>query len=103
MFGRLGLKPRVSGNGHNQLPDGREVRLALYMTERCPYCWVVFRAAERLGVNFEYRNILADSTHLSDLVTLTGRRTVPCMLIDNKPMFESSQIVAWLDENFLGS
>lgn len=29
----------------------------------------------------------------------TGRRTVPCLYIDNQPMFESQDIMEWLRDN----
>jgi glutaredoxin len=101
--GRFGAKRRLGGSGHSELPDGGKVHLALYTAKRCSYCWVVHRAVEQLAVDCEYRDIVADSTHLSDLVRLTGRRTVPCMLVDGQPMFESVKIVEWLYENYEGS
>lgn len=103
MFERLGVKERAGGTGYNQLRAGGEVHLALYMTQRCWYCRAVFTAADRLGVDLEYRNILRDEGHLRELLALTGRRTVPCMLIDGEPLFESARIVEWFSENLSGS
>lgn len=45
------------------------------------------------------KNILQDEANLHRLVKDTGRRTVPCLYIDNKPMFESADISRWLDQN----
>jgi glutaredoxin len=103
MFERFGVKKRAGGDGLNELPGGGSVHLVLYMTDRCGYCRIVFRVADRLGVNFEYRNTLRESMHREELIALTGRRTVPCMLVDGDPMFESAHISEWLQETFSGS
>ena len=43
------------------------------------------------------RDIHADREALSQLLELTGRRTVPVLLIDGVPLPESRVIMAWLD------
>ena len=82
------------------LPNGNEVHLALYKYDTCPYCRYVYRAIDRLAVNIEYRDIRQDRTHQAALVQTTGRRTVPCLFINGAPMFESADIVAWLQGQF---
>lgn len=52
-----------------------------------------------LSIKVEMLDILSSRENLNRLVQDTGRRTVPCMYIDNKPMFESRDIVAWLRKN----
>jgi glutaredoxin len=73
--------------------------LALYYFESCPFCVMVLRAIEKLNIAVEYRDIFSDSEHLNKLVSDTGKRTVPCLYIDGKPMFESSDIMDWLAQN----
>lgn len=60
---------------------------------------MVLQAAEQLGLDLELRDISQAPEHLKKLVQDTGRRTVPCLYIDNKPMFESRDIINWLKEN----
>jgi glutaredoxin 3 len=103
MFERFGVKQRAGGDGFNDLSTGDRVHLVLYMTDRCGYCRIVFKAADSLGVNLEYRNVLRDSKHLQGLISLTGRRTVPCLLVNGESMFESARISEWLHETFSGS
>jgi glutathione S-transferase len=38
-----------------------------------------------------------DRQHRSDLQAHTGRTTVPCLVIDDAHLFESADIVAWLE------
>lgn len=54
---------------------------------------------DRLEINVEMRDIMTNRAHLQQLVADTGRRTVPCLYIDGKPMHESADIVRWLEVN----
>ena len=40
-----------------------------------------------------------DENNFNKLVNDTGRKTVPCLYIDDKPMHESDDINAWLMQN----
>ena len=84
------------------VPDGvpapDQVRsLALYKYDSCPYCARVMRVIERLGLDVEFRDVLRERQHRSDLQAHTGRTTVPCLVIDDAYLFESADIVAWLE------
>jgi glutaredoxin len=76
--------------------------LELYYFESCPYCQIVLEAIDRIGVAVTYKDIHANPAFLQKLVADTGRRTVPCLYIDNKPMHESRDIIAWLEKNASG-
>lgn len=56
-------------------------------------------ALDRLEIQVEMCDIHADINHLNKLVNDTGRRTVPCLYIDGRPMHESADIVRWLEAN----
>ncbi|MBK26443.1 MAG: NrdH-redoxin [Halobacteriovorax sp.] len=74
-------------------------KLALYYFESCPFCVMVINLINQLNLDVEFRDIFTNQDHLNKLMSDTGKRTVPCLYIDNKPMFESSDIMAWLEEN----
>jgi len=93
---------RLGGDGANVLPNGRQVVLALYKSDRCPFCFRVYRAIDRLGVNVEYRDVRVEPRWKSDLLERTGRTQVPCLFVDGEPMFESLDIVRWLERSFGG-
>lgn len=74
-------------------------KLSLYYYESCPFCQVVLRAIDRLDIHVELCDILENEEHLNQLLSDTGRRTVPCLYIDGTPMHESADIIRWLDAN----
>ncbi len=74
-------------------------KLELFKFDACPFCVFVMDKIDDLNILVEMKDIQRDSESYKRLVSDTGKRTVPCLYIDNKPMFESSDIVAWLIEN----
>jgi len=73
--------------------------LALYYFDLCPFCQFVLVTIRQLNLDVELRDITAEQVHLDQLLADTGRRTVPCLYIDGKPMHESGDIVRWLKQN----
>ena len=73
--------------------------LVLFKFDACPYCRVVQRSLQQLGLHIEQRDTRAEPRFREQLLRRTGRTQVPCLFIDNQPMFESLDIVAWLEEN----
>ena len=73
--------------------------LALYKYDLCGYCRRVLRVIDELGVEIELRDTLKQRRWREDLYERTGRTQVPCLLIDDQPMFESADIIAWLRAN----
>ena len=74
--------------------------LVLYHFEACPYCAKVRKAAAELGVELEMRDTRQEERYREELVALTGKTQVPCLVIDGRPMHESDDIVAWLKETY---
>lgn len=75
--------------------------LALYYYDGCFFCHRVRRAADKLGIKLEERNILRSREHMSALVEARGRRTVPVLHITRADgqvewMPESEDIVDFL-------
>lgn len=73
--------------------------LDFYYFEECPYCQRVIRVIKNLKISVNWKNIHDDAASMKHLVDVTGRRTVPCLFIDGKPMHESLDIIEWLEEN----
>lgn len=77
-------------------------RLALYYFPYCPFCVMVGRAIERLGLDIERRNIRQDHAWAEELYEGGGRTTVPCLRIETPDgairwLYESRDIIAWLE------
>ncbi len=73
--------------------------LELYKYDSCPFCQRVMQVIDSENIMVEMKDIMSNVENLQKLTGDTGRRTVPCLYIDGKPMFESSDIISWLQEN----
>lgn len=71
--------------------------LVLYKYDACPYCRKVLRALETLDLPVALEDTRMDRSARGRLLERTGRTQVPCLFIDGEPMFESDDIIAWLE------
>jgi glutaredoxin len=74
--------------------------LDYYFFPECPYCHRVERVINQLNIKVNYFDINNNSDALKKLLNDTGKKTVPCLYINGKPMHESADIIIWLKENF---
>lgn len=77
------------------------MKLELYYYDQCPFCQRVLRTIDQLGLKDRIllKNTLTSSENAQFHQRTTGRSTVPCLYIDDNPLFESSDIMKWLDSN----
>ncbi|MCI5051791.1 MAG: glutaredoxin [Simkaniaceae bacterium] len=73
--------------------------LKLYMRKTCPFCQKVATYLKEKGRKIEMVDIGEDDTAREELIKNGGKRQVPCLFIDGKPMYESNDIIQWLDKN----
>ena len=74
--------------------------LKLYMFSECPYCQKVLREIETSGrTDVELHNIHESEDDRQELIRVGGKQQVPCLFVDGKPMYESGDIVLWLQEH----
>ncbi len=73
--------------------------LDFYYFDACPYCQRVLNVITKHKIKVNYKDIYDGTTNLQKLIQITGRKTTPCLFIDGDPMFESLDIVAWLEKN----
>ena len=74
-------------------------KLELFKFDSCPFCQLVMSDIESKRVLVQYLDIYENRENMDRLLQDTGRRTVPCLYIDNQPMFESRDIMHWIDQN----
>ena len=55
--------------------------LVLYHFNGCPFCTLVRREIEALGIDVELRDIYADTKYFEELLEARGRTTVPVLRI----------------------
>ncbi len=77
-------------------------RLSLYGYPQCPFCSRVLHAIDALGLDIEFRNTMQGDEYQRELMTATGRSTVPVLRIESEHgkvewMPESVDIVAYLE------
>ena len=76
------------------------MKLELFMGDTCPYCRLVKKESEKQGrTDVAYCNIDRSEAELQRLVEVGGKRQIPCLFIDGKPLYESKDIVEWLRAN----
>lgn len=81
------------------MPTNHE--LELYVMTGCPYCIKVKNFLASNGISIPQRNITTDRTAERHLIAVGGKRQVPCLFIDGKPLYESSDIITWVQKNML--
>jgi glutaredoxin 2 len=73
--------------------------LELYYFDACPYCQRVLTVIEKNKIKVTFLDIYENTNNMQKLMMITGRKTVPCLFIDGDPMFESLDIMNWLEDN----
>ena len=74
--------------------------LELYKKDTCPYCRKVMSFISSTGrTDIVYKDIIEDPEAAETLVRVGGKRQVPCLFIDGKPLYESMDIIKWLESN----
>jgi glutathione S-transferase len=54
---------------------------------------------DRLDKKIPMRDIQTEDGARDDLIKIGGKGQVPCLVIDGEPLYESSDIVQWLEAN----
>lgn len=71
--------------------------LELYIMPGCPFCRKVLSYMERRDIDIPLRDITANPNDRSTLQNVGGKVQVPCLFIDGKPLYESDDIIAYLE------
>ena len=73
----------------------------LYQFPECPFCQLVLRELDKLKIEIPIKNTRTDPVARQELIDLTGRTQVPCLVIDGEPLLESSDIVNYLRQEYI--
>ncbi len=75
-------------------------KLTLYVGTTCPFCKKVEDFMKDNGIDsVEIKNIDEDKEAREYLVEKGGKKQVPCLFIGEKPLYESLDIIKYLNEN----
>ncbi len=74
----------------------------LYYYPSCPFCQRVLRFMDARGIadKIVLKNIHADDEADATLVRVGGKHQVPCLFVDGEPMYESADIIDYLERAF---
>ncbi len=75
--------------------------LLLYQYKACPYCRRVLRFMQQHDIEIPLRDTLFDRSARAELIEAGGKGQVPALMIDDQVLYESSDIIAWMDENLV--
>ena len=67
----------------------------LYYKKACPYCQKVLKYLEGHGITLDMRDTTQPGIQ-NDLVRIGGKKQVPCLVVDGRPLYESDDIIAYL-------
>lgn len=69
--------------------------LTLYYVPWCYYCHKVINYLKRINKQIPLKDI-QDPGNREELITIGGMSQVPCLVIGDEALYESSDIIAWL-------
>lgn len=75
--------------------------LVLYKQDACPFCQKVMRFMDANNIEIEQKDIIEDKENKKYLIENGGQDLVPCLFIDGKPLYESDEIITYLEENLV--
>ena len=73
----------------------------LFYMPTCPFCRKVLSFMDAHDIDLPLRNITTEPAAREELERIGGKVQVPCLFIDGKPMYESDDIIAYLNETFV--
>lgn len=97
----LQKKPPKIPTGLARDKDGKEHELVLYKFNSCPYCQRVMPTLKALNIPIQFKDIHQDKQARQELLDIGGKKQVPCLFIDGKPLYESLDIIQYLEDNYV--
>ena len=74
-------------------------QLDLYYFDECPFCQRVLNYLKENPKKVTLKNINTTPAYKDELIQIGGKSQVPCLVIGTTPMYESLDIIKWLEEN----
>lgn len=82
----------------NHTKSVKEEEIILYIKSDCPFCKRVLQALKKLNLDITIVDISKDSQATARLISIGGKKQVPCLVVDGKATYESSSIIEHLKE-----
>ena len=92
-----GVIPSFSEEPPQELPI-EAPELTLYYAPWCYYSNKVLNYLKRIHKAVPLKDI-QNTLYKEELIRIGGKRQVPCLIVDGKPIYESNEIIAWLSSH----
>ncbi len=73
--------------------------IALYYSPKCPHSIKVLSYLQKEHLSIPLKNVIEDTQAKSDLKKIGGFSIVPCLIVDQTPIYEDDRIIQWLSEH----
>jgi glutaredoxin 3 len=74
--------------------------LTLYHFVGCPYCQRVRDFLAKENIKVPMKDIHENMDFRDELIKIGGKKQVPCLVIDGKALYESTDIIEWFKKNY---
>ena len=97
-------KHGFAGDAPEMERPAKPARLELYFHHKCAFSRNVLGAIRNMRLDgvVDLHDVLSDPKEMDALVALAGKKQVPCLVVDGKPMHESKDINRFLYQAFCG-
>lgn len=76
------------------------VELTLYHLADCPFCHLVRRKLDYLGLDYLAKSVDHEGSKRTELIEKTGQQAVPVLFDGEKSITDSLEIIAYLDQKY---
>ena len=73
--------------------------ITLYKFDSCPFCQVVMKYIQARNLSIETKDTLMNPANKAELIQIGGKGQVPCLVINGNALYESQDIISWLETN----
>src|SRR4051812_4663780 len=73
--------------------------VVLYYSPRCPYSKKVLSYLDSQDIDIPCKNVTIDATARDELKKYGGHLVVPCLIVDQQPIYNANDIIAWLQKH----
>jgi glutaredoxin 3 len=81
-----------------QLIAQKKPVLLLFYSSQCPYCHDVLNYLNKIHKQVPMKDVVTNHQAYEELANL-GQVMVPCLLIDGKPIYDSTAVIQWLSQH----
>jgi glutaredoxin len=75
-----------------------DLEISLFYRPTCPFCQKVIAYMDKHQIILPMEDI-SDKEQQQQLVSIGGKSQVPCLVINGKALYESDDIITWMQEH----